>query len=186
MLEKQLMHDASIQNSQPTLHNILDLKAYYDYRLPSLGYMVQEAVGVNRQALKVFTKVLLIMEHHVCAGFRISQRSCGSALETLSCAWWGTSVLGSICHNILCLIFKLLEQLNHGEITLEPRTSRKHKWIAIAFVDNTDFYSNSKNCELNVAKIMVLYAKLYEAEGGKMQLDKIVFYCLIWKHENAK
>ena len=40
--------------------------------------------------------------------------------------------------------------------------------IAIAFVDDTDFYTNRPNFELKMQMIMDLYTKLYEAIGGKI------------------
>ena len=48
------MHDASMRTSQPTMHNISDLKACYDRQLPNVGCMVQESVGVAREAAMLF------------------------------------------------------------------------------------------------------------------------------------
>ena len=73
ILEKRLMYDVVVWDSKPMLHNISDLKACYDRQLPNLGCMIQEAVGVNREASKVFAEVLPIMTHHVCTDFGISK-----------------------------------------------------------------------------------------------------------------
>ena len=37
-----------------------------------------------------------------------------------------------------------------------------------------------------MSKIMELYTRLYEATGGKIQLNKIVFYCWQWIYKNRK
>ena len=52
--------------------------------------------------------------------------------------------------------------------------------IAIAFVDETNFYTNGLNFELKMQMIIDLYTKLYEVTGGKIQQTKIMFYCWKW------
>ena len=44
---------------------------------------MQEVVGVNENASKVFANVLPIMSHHVCIDFGISRRSYRNMNETL-------------------------------------------------------------------------------------------------------
>ena len=48
------MHDASIRERETMMYAILDLKAYYDRQLPNLGRIVQEAVEIKRDSLKLF------------------------------------------------------------------------------------------------------------------------------------
>ena len=52
--------------------------------------------------------------------------------------------------------------------------------IAIAFVDDTNFYTNGPNYEEKMQLIMNLYTKLYEVIGGKIQQKKIIFYYQKW------
>jgi len=47
ILEKRLMYDVAVRDGRSMLYNISNLKACYDRQLPNLGYVVQEAVGVN-------------------------------------------------------------------------------------------------------------------------------------------
>ena len=47
------------------------MKAYYDWQLLNMECMVQKAMGVERQASKVFTKVLPIIEYYTCADFEL-------------------------------------------------------------------------------------------------------------------
>ena len=41
------MHDVLIRNGTVTMHNISDLKAYYNRQLLDIGSIVKEVVGVN-------------------------------------------------------------------------------------------------------------------------------------------
>ena len=54
ILEKRLMYDTSVRDSKPIIHNISDLKACYGRQLSNIGCMVQESVGVQRDAIKIF------------------------------------------------------------------------------------------------------------------------------------
>jgi len=161
------------------MHTISDLKASYDRQLPNIGCMVQEAVGVNREASKVFAKVLPIMQHHVCTDFGISKNFYGSKVEKLGGTGQGNSVSGAIYRDTSCLIFKYLEDKNLGAMLKDPISKEIIQRIAIAFVDDTDFYMNGPNYEQKMQLIMDMYTQLYEATGGKISLNKIV--CFTWK-----
>ena len=93
------MYDLAVRERQIMMHNMSDLKAYYDRQLPNIGCMAQEAVGVERTPAKVFAKVLPIMNHHVCTSFGISKKTHGSKYETLGGTGQGNSVSGSICRD---------------------------------------------------------------------------------------
>ena len=40
--------------------------------------------------------------------------------------------------------------------------------VTIAFVDDTDFYTNSESYQRNIQKIMGTYILIYKATGGKI------------------
>ena len=75
---------------------------------------------------------------------------------------------GAICRDTSYLIFKYLEQKNLGAKLQNPRSREIIQQIAIAFVDDTDFYTNGPNYELKMQMIMDIYTRLYEATGGKI------------------
>ena len=52
--------------------------------------------------------------------------------------------------------------------------------IAIAFVDDTDFFSTGRNAKSQMQQIMDVYTHLYEATGGKLQKEKIFSYSWKW------
>ena len=185
ILEKRLMYDIAVRDGKPMLHNISDLKACYDRQLPNLGCLVEESVGVRREASKIFAKVLPIMSHHVCTDFGISKITYENNVETMGGTGQGNSLLGAICWDTSCMIFRHLEKQNLGAILKNPISKVIIQRIAIAFVDDTDFYTNGRNYEMKMQLIMDLYTKLYEATGGKIQQTKIMFYCWQWFYENG-
>ena len=186
LLEKRLMYDTSIRDSQTMIHNISDLKACYDRQLPNIGGMVQESVGVERNAIILFQKVLPIMKHHVCTDFGISTKYYGHQNDKLGGTGQGNSLSGAICRDTSCIIFKYLEDQNLGAIIEIVRTNRIIQRVAIAFVDDTDFYTNGNEVRTKMQRIMNIYTSLYEATGGKVQQVKIVLYCWQWKYVQGK
>ena len=109
ILEKRLMYDVAVRDGKLMLYNISDLKVCYNRQLPNLGCMIQEVVGVNRVASKVFAEVLLIMTYHVYTDFSISKITYGGKREKLGGTGQGNSVSGAIYRDTSCLIFKYLE-----------------------------------------------------------------------------
>ena len=103
------MYDVAVRDRKPMPHNISDLKACYDRQLPNLGCMIEEAVGINREASKIFAEVLPIMNHYVCTDFGISKTAYRNNREKLGGIGQGNSLSGAICRDTSCLIFKYLE-----------------------------------------------------------------------------
>ena len=83
ILEKQLMYNATIRILEPTLCNLLDLKACCDRELPKLGCIVEEVVGVNRETASRFYKTLPIMQHHMRTDYGISETYYGKKNDKL-------------------------------------------------------------------------------------------------------
>ena len=109
------------------------------------------------------------MHHYICTDFGISKQPYGSKIETLDGTRQGNSVSGAICRDTSCLIFKYLEEKNLGAMLRHPISSVIIQWIAIVFVDDTNFYMNGPNYEEKMQLIMDLYTKLYKATGGEIQ-----------------
>lgn len=56
------------------IHNMMDLKSYYDRQLTKTDLIVQESVGIQRMLIKLFLKIPLVREYHICARFSTSAR----------------------------------------------------------------------------------------------------------------
>ena len=59
------------------------------------------------------------------------------------------------------------------------------KRIAIAFVDDTSFYSNEDNLQKKITIMIQYYARLYEVMEGLIELNKSYYYAWQWKHVNG-
>ena len=141
---------------------------------------------MDRKAAKAFVKALPAMEYFICTNYGISQISHRSSVKTLGGTSQGNSISGAICRDISCLIFKLLELKKFGAIMKEPGTERRYQRVVIAFVDDADFCLNGELCEHCMSKIMESCTKLCKATRGKIQLNKIVFYCWRWAYQNRE
>ena len=77
-------------------------------------------------------------------------------------------LLGAICWDQSCLIFKIIENRKLGAEIFLLLSNRKVYRMEIAFVDDTDMYLNGKLSAKNIQMIMDIYTRLYEAIGGKI------------------
>ena len=90
-----------------------------------------------------------------------------------------------ICRDTSYLIFKHLEELNLGVNILTPLLKRIFIRLAIAFVDNIDFYTNDKDFNRKIQLLIDIYTRLYKATKGKIQESKIMYYCWKWIYERG-
>ena len=75
ILEKCLMYDLATRDEKEMMHNISDLEACYNRKLPNIRCLVEESVGIEREAAKLFAKILLVMQYHICTSYGISKNS---------------------------------------------------------------------------------------------------------------
>ena len=73
ILKKMLLYDCSMFNQKPTVYVITNLEAYYDRQLSNIYGMVEESIGIDREGVKLISKVLPVLKHFVCTGFGISK-----------------------------------------------------------------------------------------------------------------
>ena len=141
---------------------------------------------MERDLAIVFAKILPVMNHYICTSFGISKSYYGSSVYKLGGTGQGNSVSGAICRDTSCLIFKKLEDESLGVKIYSPIMSTLYVRNAIAFVDDTDFYTNGENLTTKMQRLMDLYTRLYEATRGKIQQEKINFYCWKWNYKNCE
>ena len=99
LLEKRLIYDTSKYTSEPTIYLLSDLEACYDRQIPSLGGIVEEALGVNRNAIKVICNTVSQFKHFICTGFGISKESYGGPEEQLTGTRQGNMLSGAVCRD---------------------------------------------------------------------------------------
>ena len=72
ILEKRLWHDKSLLRGETTIHNMTDLKVYYDRQLSKIKAIVKESIGIERKPIQLIAKVLPLIEYHICTSFGAS------------------------------------------------------------------------------------------------------------------
>jgi hypothetical protein len=77
ILEKRIIYDNSMLNSRDTIYNMTDLKLYYDKKLAEIGSIVQESIGIERLLIKLFIKLLPVIQYNICTSYGASQGSYG-------------------------------------------------------------------------------------------------------------
>jgi len=112
--------------------------------------MVEEALGVDRRAIKVFSKTIESLRHRVCTSFGMSDKSYGGRGFSLVGTGQGNILLGAICRDQSCLIFKIMENRKLGAKIFLLLSNRKVYRMEIAFVDDTDMYLNGKLSAKNI------------------------------------
>ena len=133
------MCDLLARDGKEIMYVISNLKACCDRQLPSLGCLVEESVGVEREPAKLFAKILLVVNYITHASYRISTQKIGSETFKLVGIGQGNLVSGAICRNTFYLIFKKIEEMNLGIVVQLLLLLIKFILCTIAFVDNKDF-----------------------------------------------
>ena len=65
------------------MNDFTDFESYYDRQLGNVCGVVEEAVGVDRMAIKLSTKITRRFEHFTCTNFGISEETCGGKNDPL-------------------------------------------------------------------------------------------------------
>ena len=60
-----------------------DLEACYDRKLPNIGGIVEESVGVNIESIKLITKLLPMCKHFIRTTYGVSKYSYSGMNELL-------------------------------------------------------------------------------------------------------
>ena len=53
----------------------------------------------------------------------------------------------------------------------------------MSFVDDCDFCAGGVECEIKMQEIVDYYATMHEANGGKVQKDKVMMHGWKWKND---
>ena len=81
------------------INTITDLEAYYDRQLPNLISIIEELIGIDRNTIKLITKVLPIMKHSVCTSFGVSKESYMSIEDLITGTRQGNITSGDGCRD---------------------------------------------------------------------------------------
>ena len=163
-----------------------DLEACYDRQLPNTCSIVQESVGTDRREIKLIIKTIRNFRHYLCTNFGISQNYYGGELDNLAGTGQGNTISGNHCRDVSCIIIREIEKQNLGMQVRNNYNRSKHLRTALAFVDDTDFYANGKECEDKLNKIINQYGIRHETIGGKIEIQKTSSFSWQWKLKTVK
>ena len=146
---------------------VADLEAYYDRQLASIESIILESIGVDWKAAILFARILPALKHYICTNFGISSNSYGDTIDKHGGIGQENLFAGEGYKVKLCLIIYDMEELEQGVIITVPILNSSIKRTAIAFVDDTSFYTNREDYKKKIQTIIERYTKLYEATGAK-------------------
>ena len=101
---------------------MIDLKLCYDRQLAQIESIVQELIGVKRLLIKLFAKLILVIEHHIYTSFGVSKEFYGGWQLKQAGIGQGYVVLVNICRDSICFIFKVIQEERIGIIIIAPIT----------------------------------------------------------------
>ena len=104
LLEKILLHETSKHNEK-IAHALSDLEAWCDRQKPSIWGIVEESLGVNKQAINIITRTIETFKYRVCTGFGVSSIIFREIHERPVGTGQVNMVSGSICRDQSCLAF---------------------------------------------------------------------------------
>ena len=119
LLEKRIVYDNSLINRKMTIYNMTDLKSYYDRQLAKIGSIIQELVGVESLLIKLFTKLLQVIEHHICTSYGASKTYYKGLQEKQASTEEGHILSVNIYRDLICLIFMNIQNQNLRIIIIE-------------------------------------------------------------------
>ena len=98
------------------IYNITDLESCYARQLAEIRSIIQELVGIERLPIKLFMKMIPVMEDHICIGYRISKEWYRGINKRMAGTGQRNVILGNICRDTLYIIFKAIKNNKVGII----------------------------------------------------------------------
>jgi len=186
ILEKRLILDHSILSMAPTIYNFTDLKSCYDRQLAKVGGILEESTDRNRNAMKLFTKIMPVFKHYINTGYGISEEYYGGAQNELAGTGQGNKFSGDMCRDVSCLIIKQLENKELGIICKSPSSQTREQCVSVSFVDDTDFITDGNQYEDKMQDIVNKYHQLYTATGGQIEVNKTKYFAWKWRWRQGR
>ena len=181
LLEKRIIFDHSLLGCKQNIYHLTDLQSCYDRQLVNIGSIIEESIGVNRNGMQLFSKIIPRWKHYIYTSFGISNMYYGGDDREMAGTGQGNKLSGDICRDTSCLIIKQLEKRNLGVEMTSKVTNHNELISAIAFVDDTDLVVEGENVEEKMNMMLNIYNKLYAATGGFIEVNKCNYFAWQWK-----
>ena len=186
ILQKRLIFYNSLIEMKPLIYTFTDLKSYYNRQLANVGSIVEESVGRNRAAMKLYTKLMPRFKRYVSTGYGMSYNYYGGEYQQLTGIGQGNKFSGDMCRDVSCIIIKVIENKRLGVFFINKLTGEVIQCVSVAFVDDTDFMTDGYNALEKMIQIIEIYDRLHGTIGGLIELLKITFYAWVWKWKQGQ
>ena len=186
LLQKRLVLDKSLIEMKPTIYNFTDLQSCYDRQLANVGSIVEESVGRNRSAMKLYTKIMPRFKHFISTGYGVSTDFYGGNEMVLAGTGQGNKFSGDMCRDVSCIIIKVIEKKGLGVKFENKANGETNQCVAVAFVDDTDFMTDGENATQQMQEILQIYDRYYGATGGHIEVAKTIFYSWSWRWKQGQ
>ena len=94
LLEKRIVFDNSLLSREKNIYHLTDLKSCYDRQLANVGALIEESIGVNKNAMQLMTKTIPRWKHHMSTAFGISEEYCGGEQNVMAGTGQGNKFSG--------------------------------------------------------------------------------------------
>ena len=185
-LEKRLIFDNSMISGKESVYAITDLQACYDRQLAEIGSIVEESAGRDRDAVKLFSKVIPNWRHCIQTGHGISNSYCGGELDPLAGAGQGNRFSGDARRDTSCLILKSIEDKQFGMNFASKATTEREQVAAVAHADDNDLVTDGECAEENMNSGFKIFNDMNEATGGCVEEKKSKFFACKWKVRSGR
>jgi len=173
ILEKRLIYDNSILSTDIIIHNLTNLKSYYDRQLPNLVSIIEESTSIERAPIKLFTKVLPRFKRYICTGYRISSRYYGRPTDPTGRMGQSMKLSGDTCRDKSYFIIKNIENEDLRVMITSPIINIIEKELCVGFVNDVDFFSKGTDTQDKIISILENYSTLYQAT----EYNKTSYFC---------
>ena len=93
----------------------------------------------------LISRILLIFQRYICTSYGISKIYYGGIEEKQGGTGQGHILLANISRDRSCIVIKEVQNNNEGTTITSPITKASINEMAVAFVDNTDFFANGED-----------------------------------------
>jgi len=186
LLEKRLIFDNSMISGKETVYTITDLQACYDRQLAEIGEIVEESAGRDRDAVKLFSKVIPNWRHYICTGYGISKTYYRGECDKLAGTGQGNRFSGDVCRDTSCLILKMIENKQLGMNFVSKLSNETAHVVAVSYVDDNDLVSDRENIGENMNRGIEIFNSMHEATGGCVEETKCKFFAYKWGVRSGK
>ena len=139
--------------------------------------VIEELVGIDCNAIKLFMKVLLIIKYHIFTIHGISQTSYGGIGDKIVGTGQGNITSSNAYRNKSCLIIENIDRDKKGAIMQYLQSQKIIQRTAVAFIDDASMFLNGEKVKENIQFIINKYQRLCKATGGNIQSEKSLVCC---------